>query len=351
MVINLAKHPIKLPLIIHHPQHLQPIKIEPRMHQDTHEHYPQSAGHPQNHPQMRHYHYNTQPHANQNNMSFVPIMPNSVHLNHPGHHTEPSTPTTHGFQIPPISRESLPMYNNMMMSTPNHPYYHNYSTNHHAMPPYPSHLSREGITTPLNSSSVPQTPSHPTPTTLPASHDEEDIRGRAENWHYAETKQFVQILLMHKRELTNLRRHPGVWATIATQLRGYGYERSVEKCKNRWKVLVAKYKKYTEKIASNPKVKSSDGSQYIPKGGAPHSGQSFDNNYHYYHQQIQQLNSGASNFEFYYEMHELLSTIYHAGPDGVVKRRQPTRRSPSPKHFITPIDSKERTEKELTAKK
>ncbi|KAJ9053670.1 hypothetical protein DSO57_1021953 [Entomophthora muscae] len=81
--------------------------------------------------------------------------------------------------------------------------------------------------------------------------DPGEIRGRAENWHYAETKQFVQILLAHRQELSDLRRHPGVWETVASELQTCGYDRSVDKCKNRWKVLVAKYKKYTEKTLKN----------------------------------------------------------------------------------------------------
>lgn len=166
--------------------------------------------------------------------------------------------------------------------------------------------------------------------------DGNEIRGRAENWHYAETKQFVQILLAHRQELSDLRRHPGVWETVASELQACGYDRSVDKCKNRWKVLVAKYKKYTEKTLKGSKshhhrlMSPAHHQNNLPKlpgfmqnlDGSYHPGLSI--NYQYYHSnRLTNPHGGTGGFEFYTEMHQLLSHIYSHGPDGVIKRRTP----------------------------
>ncbi|KAI0244811.1 hypothetical protein L0F63_001896 [Massospora cicadina] len=160
--------------------------------------------------------------------------------------------------------------------------------------------------------------------------DSSEIRGRAENWHYAETKQFVQILLAHRQELSDLRRHPGVWETVASELQTCGYDRSVDKCKNRWKVLVAKYKKYTEKTLKNKSPRHPAQLPQMSVHKLPnfmsnmdcHPGLSI--NYQYYHShRLANPHGGTGGFEFYNEMHQLLSHIYSHGPDGIIKRRTP----------------------------
>ncbi|KAJ9080137.1 hypothetical protein DSO57_1028222 [Entomophthora muscae] len=70
-----------------------------------------------------------------------------------------------------------------------------------------------------------------------------EIRERSDNWSVEETEALLKILIANKKRFNDIRRHPGLWAQIAAEMGTKGYCRSVDKCKNRWKVLVAKYKK------------------------------------------------------------------------------------------------------------
>ncbi|KAI0244522.1 hypothetical protein L0F63_000403 [Massospora cicadina] len=69
-------------------------------------------------------------------------------------------------------------------------------------------------------------------------------RDRSHNWSSEETATLLDTLIANKQRLDEVRRHPELWHQLAEALRSKGYSRSPEKCKNRWKVLVAKYKRY-----------------------------------------------------------------------------------------------------------
>ncbi|KAI9290759.1 hypothetical protein K502DRAFT_359248 [Neoconidiobolus thromboides FSU 785] len=115
----------------------------------------------------------------------------------------------------------------------------------------------------------------------------EDNRGRAENWTYEETSQFLKTLLKHQKEFENITRNQSLWKTIVDELNTYGYKRSVEKCKNRWKVLVAKYKKCEEKIRKGYQLNQ---------------------------------DSFCNGFEFYWDLKALLGNSYVFDRAGRVKR-------------------------------
>ncbi|KAI0228923.1 hypothetical protein L0F63_005062, partial [Massospora cicadina] len=69
-------------------------------------------------------------------------------------------------------------------------------------------------------------------------------RDRSRNWSSEETATLLDTLIANKQRLDEVRRHPELWHHLAEALKSKGYSRSPEKCKNRWKVLVAKYKRY-----------------------------------------------------------------------------------------------------------
>ncbi|KAJ9050788.1 hypothetical protein DSO57_1010995 [Entomophthora muscae] len=70
-----------------------------------------------------------------------------------------------------------------------------------------------------------------------------EIRERSDNWTVEETKAMLTILIANKKKFDNIRRFPSLWSHLAAEMSSKGFVRSVDKCKNRWKVLVAKYKK------------------------------------------------------------------------------------------------------------
>ncbi|KAJ9079672.1 Zinc finger and SCAN domain-containing protein 29 [Entomophthora muscae] len=145
-----------------------------------------------------------------------------------------------------------------------------------------------------------------------------ELRGRAENWTYEETRTFVRLLMEHASEFQNIRRHPGLWNMLANRMVQHGFPRTVEKCKNRWKVLVAKYKRCHSEMQrqQSSKFSSTDKNTLILHDGSTPTAQA------------------SQSFEFFYQMETLLKPNYHIGADGVQRRfrsnpsEQPKRSTP-----------------------
>lgn len=64
-----------------------------------------------------------------------------------------------------------------------------------------------------------------------------------EKWTDGETWALLRVLVSVRSAFQNIRKNPGLWSFISYQLSLQGVFRSDEKCRNRWKVLVAKYKR------------------------------------------------------------------------------------------------------------
>ncbi|KAI9293141.1 hypothetical protein K502DRAFT_325467 [Neoconidiobolus thromboides FSU 785] len=120
-----------------------------------------------------------------------------------------------------------------------------------------------------------------------------DLRGRAENWNHEETNTFIQILLQNSHQFQNIRRYPGLWTVIKQSMESKGYKRSIEKCKNRWKVLVAKYKKCHLEMVKSTHRKNS-----------------------------------TPSFEFFYPIQQLLYPNYSFSQEGIQRKFKTT---PKPK--------------------
>ncbi|KAI0244623.1 Zinc finger and SCAN domain-containing protein 29 [Massospora cicadina] len=131
-----------------------------------------------------------------------------------------------------------------------------------------------------------------------------ELRGRAENWTYEETRVFVRLLMEHATEFQNIRRHPALWGVLANRMVQHGFPRTVEKCKNRWKVLVAKYKRCHSEMQrqQSSKFSSADKNLLILNEGSAPAAQP------------------SQGFEFFYQMETLLKPNYHIGADGVQRR-------------------------------
>ncbi|KAJ9049406.1 Zinc finger and SCAN domain-containing protein 29 [Entomophthora muscae] len=153
-----------------------------------------------------------------------------------------------------------------------------------------------------------------------------ELRGRAENWTYEETRTFVRLLMEHASEFQNIRRHPGLWNMLANRMVQHGFPRTVEKCKNRWKVLVAKYKRCHSEMQrqQSSKFSSTDKNTLILHDGSTPTAQA------------------SQSFEFFYQMETLLKPNYHIGADGVQRRfrsnpsEQPKRSTPLPFPSLPP---------------
>ncbi|KAI9298336.1 hypothetical protein K502DRAFT_339516 [Neoconidiobolus thromboides FSU 785] len=83
---------------------------------------------------------------------------------------------------------------------------------------------------------------------------QESIRERAENWSPIETQHFVSAILKYKKEMKEMRKHPEVWEKLSLEMKRQGYERSLSRCKNKWKSLVAKFKKLSKDILDSPDI-------------------------------------------------------------------------------------------------
>lgn len=116
-----------------------------------------------------------------------------------------------------------------------------------------------------------------------------EIRERSDNWGQQETQTLLNILIQHKRRFQNIRRHPELWAEVADQLKAIGYPRSVEKCKNRWKVLVAKYKRCFNYQRDSP----------CPTSNEPNHPQ---------------------HFEYFFLMDQLLHSKFTKGPASLIRK-------------------------------
>ncbi|KAJ9052514.1 hypothetical protein DSO57_1033405 [Entomophthora muscae] len=73
-------------------------------------------------------------------------------------------------------------------------------------------------------------------------------------WEEMDTWMLLDALVGMRSAFQNIRRHPNLWEQVSAKLTEKGIYKSKEKCRNRWKVLVAKYKRYCSQTLRKVKV-------------------------------------------------------------------------------------------------
>ncbi|KAJ9067542.1 hypothetical protein DSO57_1038171 [Entomophthora muscae] len=71
---------------------------------------------------------------------------------------------------------------------------------------------------------------------------------RVEKWESMDTWILLDVLVGLRHAFQNSRRHPELWHQVASLLAHRGIFKSPDKCRNRWKVLVAKYKRHCSQV-------------------------------------------------------------------------------------------------------
>ncbi|KAJ9062167.1 hypothetical protein DSO57_1038170 [Entomophthora muscae] len=70
----------------------------------------------------------------------------------------------------------------------------------------------------------------------------------SEKWENIDTWILLDVLVGLREEFQNSRRHPELWYRVSFILAHRGIFKSHDKCRNRWKVLVAKYKRHCSHV-------------------------------------------------------------------------------------------------------
>lgn len=72
-----------------------------------------------------------------------------------------------------------------------------------------------------------------------------------EKWERIDTWIFLDVLVGLREVFQNSRRFPDLWHQVSHLLSQRGIFKSHDKCRNRWKVLVAKYKRFCGQTLRN----------------------------------------------------------------------------------------------------
>ncbi|KAI0244830.1 hypothetical protein L0F63_001445, partial [Massospora cicadina] len=69
-----------------------------------------------------------------------------------------------------------------------------------------------------------------------------------EKWEPIDTWVLLDVLVGVRYAFQNIRRYPHLWHHVSSLLATRGIFKSHDKCRNRWKVLVAKYKRHCSQV-------------------------------------------------------------------------------------------------------